>query len=73
MCGEMGRLTSAEALTVLQIQPQKFYANVSQARIRAPLDRQDSLRSLYRSQDAGWLAGRHIGGQWLQLPPGQLV
>lgn len=57
----MGWLTAAEALAVLDVQPQTLYANVSRGRIRAKPDPKDSRRSLYHSGDVRRVAGRHGG------------
>lgn len=54
-------ITASEAVTLLGVQPQTLYANVSRGRIRAKPDPRDSRRSLYNSDDVRRLAARRRG------------
>jgi citrate synthase len=54
-------LTSTAALTILGVQRQTLYANVSRKRIRVKPDPGDPRRRLYHAADVRRLAARHSG------------
>jgi citrate synthase len=60
-------MTSAEALSTLDVRPQTLYANVSRGKIRSKPDAGDSRRSLYHREDVMRMARRANGRRKVEI------
>ena len=66
-------MTSAEALSTLDVRPQTLYANVSRGKIRSKPDARDARRSLYHREDVLRMARRANGRRKVEIVAAQTM
>jgi citrate synthase len=69
----MAWMTTAEALSVMNVRAQTLYANVSRGKIRAKPDKADPRRSLYHRDDVLRMAERRSGQRKVEKVAAQTI